>query len=355
MINCSKLINQSPSKIDSKKPYLSKKGPIIFYYPLNYPLRRKAQNEDLLSTREVLNFFDEAANLDTPFITMESENPLERDDLADIISYGSKKGIKTVIAMSHRFITENGVKTLKNAGTSYIGVNLDEKFSGSLRENFKKCLASLQYLKSESVPFGIKCYLKGFDADELVEALDCMQFNGVKRVAFYQFPPKQGEWECFRNNRRQLMDFLLKEAINKFDIDFATENIYADGPYIYNYAVDKLKNFELSKKILFSLHNQGGCKAGKKIIGIGPTGDIHPCPTWIDFNEGNIRDKSVFEVINGNKTNMHKGIKSKCAVCNFINMCGGCRYRAFMENGDMQTMDDPACYLTDDETGIKKR
>ncbi len=361
MINCSRLMDQASLNIinvGKKKLYLSKKGPIIFYYPLNYPSRQKVQSRDLLSTQECLDLFDEANNMDTPFITMESEDPLERDDLVDIISYGSKNGIKIVVAMSHRFITESRVKVLKNAGTSYIGVNLDEKFSGNLKENFRRCLRNLQYLKNEAIPFGIKLYLKEFDEDELAEALDCMQLNGVKRVAFYQLPPKHREWERFRNNRRRLMDFLLECAMNKFDMDFATENIYADGPYIYNYAVNKLKNFELGKKILLSLSKQGGCKAGEKIIGIGPTGDIHPCPTWIDFSVGNIKDKGIAEVVRENNICISNGkikVGMRCMVCDFRNICRGCRYRMYTENGDVQTINDPACYLTDNEINIEKK
>jgi MoaA/NifB/PqqE/SkfB family radical SAM enzyme len=45
-------------------------------------------------------------------------------------------------------------------------------------------------------------------------------------------------------------------------------------------------------------------------------------------------------------------IKGRCRFCRFFPACGGgLRIRAEMESGDIFAP-DPACYLTDEETGL---
>jgi radical SAM protein with 4Fe4S-binding SPASM domain len=89
-------------------------------------------------------------------------------------------------------------------------------------------------------------------------------------------------------------------------------------------------------------------------LSVTENGDLIPCfYTDLQPSEpmmlGNIRSKSLstaWEEIKAspyyNKFQNRKVLKGKCGVCEYIDICGGCRNRAYAYTGDL-TESDPAC------------
>jgi radical SAM protein with 4Fe4S-binding SPASM domain len=71
-----------------------------------------------------------------------------------------------------------------------------------------------------------------------------------------------------------------------------------------------------------------GCVAGMYYIRIYPNGEVTPCP-YMPIKLGNIREKSFKDIWFGSE--MLKALrnpeclKGKCGVCEFKEICGGCR------------------------------
>jgi AdoMet-dependent heme synthase len=80
-----------------------------------------------------------------------------------------------------------------------------------------------------------------------------------------------------------------------------------------------------------------GCMAGFYYCRIYPNGDVTPCP-YLPVKLGNINEKSfkeiwfnspIFKALRDPKT-----LKGKCGKCEYNQLCGGCRARAYGLSSD---------------------
>jgi radical SAM protein with 4Fe4S-binding SPASM domain len=81
----------------------------------------------------------------------------------------------------------------------------------------------------------------------------------------------------------------------------------------------------------------GGCSAGITYAGLTASGDLLPCvpaPTKL----GNLLDQKLGDIwINNELLNYirdRKALKGFCNKCLYSELCGGCRYTAYVTNGD---------------------
>jgi radical SAM protein with 4Fe4S-binding SPASM domain len=89
----------------------------------------------------------------------------------------------------------------------------------------------------------------------------------------------------------------------------------------------------------------GGCMAGTQYCRITPQGDVTPCP-YMTVVAGNVRDQSFGEVWRTSpvlrELRDKEQLKGRCGRCEFNELCGGCRCRAYAATGDY-LQEDPAC------------
>jgi radical SAM protein with 4Fe4S-binding SPASM domain len=89
----------------------------------------------------------------------------------------------------------------------------------------------------------------------------------------------------------------------------------------------------------------GGCMAGTQYGRITPQGDVTPCP-YMTVVAGNVRDQSLAEIWRTSSVLQElrdpKLLKGRCGACEFKELCGGCRCRAYAAYGDY-LQEDPAC------------
>jgi radical SAM protein with 4Fe4S-binding SPASM domain len=95
---------------------------------------------------------------------------------------------------------------------------------------------------------------------------------------------------------------------------------------------------------LLANYAHGSCPAGKYYCRITPGGDVTPCP-YMPISAGNLRQVGfaelwargqVFEDLR------HGPLGGRCGSCEFREICGGCRCRAYATFGDYLA-EDPAC------------
>jgi len=89
----------------------------------------------------------------------------------------------------------------------------------------------------------------------------------------------------------------------------------------------------------------GGCMAGVEYARITPGGDVTPCP-YMSVVAGNVLETSFTDVWTSSPvlTDLRdtSKLKGRCGACEFNELCGGCRCRAFASFGDY-LQEDPAC------------
>ena len=78
---------------------------------------------------------------------------------------------------------------------------------------------------------------------------------------------------------------------------------------------------------------------------ITPEGNVTPCP-YMDVVAGSVLSESFTAIWNSSSVfaNLREPakLKGRCGVCEFRDLCGGCRCRAYAVTGDYMA-EDPAC------------
>ncbi|MFA5781866.1 MAG: SPASM domain-containing protein, partial [Bacteroidales bacterium] len=137
-----------------------------------------------------------------------------------------------------------------------------------------------------------------------------------------------------------------------------TVDNHADGVYLYLRLLKE--NPERAGEVLKLLQMNGGNSSGHGIACISWDGSVHADQFWRHYSFGNIKERPFSEIwtdlsnpLMAMLKDKKKYVKGRCGKCKFIDICAGnFRVRAEAVTGDLWEA-DPACYLNDEEIGIK--
>ena len=112
------------------------------------------------------------------------------------------------------------------------------------------------------------------------------------------------------------------------------------APHYYRIVRQKSKeegNRFKRRNLKFSTGGSKGCLAAQLICLIDVDGEVLPC-SYFPKSGGNINEKPFREIWENselfNELRDFKKYKGNCGRCEYINVCGGCRARAYAMTGD---------------------
>ena len=202
---------------------------------------------------------------------------------------------------------------------------------------------------------------------EVPKIFEILRERQIPRVCFYHLVYSGRGTELINEDlnhqeTRQIVDLIMDETRACFDAGMPKEVLtvdnHADGPYVW---MRLLKEDPKRAEEVFELlqFNEGN-SSGRGIGCISWNGDVSADQFWRHHVFGNVLERPFSEIWDDpNIELLHKlkdkkpHVKGRCAKCRFLNICGGnFRSRAEAYYGD-EWAQDPACYLTDEEIGIK--
>ncbi len=128
--------------------------------------------------------------------------------------------------------------------------------------------------------------------------------------------------------------------------EYPEMEISTDDPFYGVIILHYLKTHGYSEECALEYlaeRNISGCKAARRWIGMGPNGNIAPCPLllYCGISIGNVFANPLDEIIeNSELINILKN--ERCNNCRYSQLCGGCRTCAFSNTGDIMEV-DPMC------------
>ena len=321
-----------------------------------------------LTTREAMDMIEDLAAIKSPMLVFSGGEPLLRNDIYELNVYAMKLGLRTILSSNSTLITREAAKKIKEAGFAYVGVSLDgseethDRFRGA-KGAFEKSLQGLRYLMEEGVRTGVRFAITNLNYDELPKVLELTKREKIPRFSLFQLVyggrgKEIIDWDIFNDQRREVMDYIIKEARVSNGMNIVTADNYADGIYLLQDVAEHEP--ERAAEVERLLAMQSGCPAGDGLANVDNRGDVHLCPYWQSRTIGNIREEKFsdiwFDEENEFLTKMRdktRYIKDKCGRCKLNHLCMGCRVRAEVACGD-PFGEDPACYLTEEEiSGVK--
>lgn len=327
--------------------------------------------EGELTTSEAKQVIDDLAYFNVPAILFSGGEPLFRKDIFELAQYATSKKIRITLSTNGTLINQKIASTIKESGFSYVGISLDgtelvhDYFRGVDGAYFKT-VAGIRNLIEIGQKTGLRLTLSDYTMDQIEALFDLIEKEGIKRVCFYHLVPSGRGSEIFVLNlekTRNAIDRILEktdELIQKgYPLEVLTVDNHVDGAYVYLKLKQKgdPRAEEVYKRIIW---NGGGLySSGVGIACIDSQGNVHPDQFWTQYNVGNVRENKFSEIWQSttepllqklrNRTNY---IYGRCKPCRFFRACGGgLRIRAKIVTGDTW-VSDPACYLTNEETGV---
>jgi len=327
-----------------------------------------------LDTEQGKCILDDLAAFGVPVVLFSGGEPLVRKDLPQLAEYAVAKGMRAVISTNGTLITQDLAKRLKDIGLSYVGISLDgtENVNDHFRGHkgaFKAAMKGVENCQQVGIKVGFRFTINQLNVREIPAIFDILEKMDVPRICFYHLVyagrgSKLREQDLSHDETRNVLDFIMDRTREMHDQGKAREVLtvdnHADGPYIYLRLLKE--NPQRANDVLSLLKMNEGNNSGRGIGCISWNGDVHADQFWRHKSFGNVCQTPFSQLWTHNSDPLldqlkekKKHVKGRCAMCQWLNVCGGnFRVRAEAVTGDIWAS-DPACYLTDSEIGLNSQ
>ncbi len=307
------------------------------------------------STEEAYRVIDDVSGYAKPVIVLSGGEPLLREDVFEIAEYGTSKGLRMCLATNGTLVNSRICEKIKSSGIRIVSLSLDgstDKVHDDFRNQegaFAGVINAARLFREHNIEFIINSSFTKRNQEEIPKVYKLAKELGA--TAWYMFmivPTGRGEE-------------IMSELISKEDYDDILEWHYdmekkeekmlvrpTCAPHYYRVILQKSKEdgekFE-RRSLKFSTGGAKGCIAGQVIALIDVDGNVLPC-SYFPKSAGNVREKTFKEIWEESELFKEmrdfKKYKGRCGSCEFINVCGGCRARAYSVYGDYLE-EEPFC------------
>jgi Fe-coproporphyrin III synthase len=321
----------------------------------------ESENRDYsgeLNTDESLHLIDSLADFKVPVVLFSGGEPLIRKDVFTLISRARSKGMRVVVSTNGTLINNDTALRLKDAGLSYVGVNLDgreekhDRFRGSAGA-FSRSIEGIRACMKAGVKVGLRFTITRSNVDDIEGIFSLLEREGIPRICFYHLVYTGRAVEIAQDDlsldqTRRCVDLIIDSTAKLHRNGHAAEVLTVD-----NHVREKSPRAE---NVLQLLKMNGGNNSGIGIGCISWDGTVYPDQFWRHYALGNIRDRSFGEIWTDKNEplliqlrNRKSLLKGKCSRCVYQNICNGnFRVRAEAVHKDLW-QEDPACFLSDAE------
>ncbi|HOJ44212.1 MAG TPA: radical SAM protein, partial [Syntrophorhabdaceae bacterium] len=294
-----------------------------------------------LSTYECKSIIDDISSFSAPTIILTGGEPLLREDVFDIAAYGNARGLRFVMATNGTLLDREKATMCKKAGIKRISISLDGKDKHShdtfrgVEGAFDSALSAVELLKEIGLPFQINTTITLENIHELDKIYDLTKKLGACAWHVFMLVPV-GRAESFKGRELDAKSYeTTLERLYELESKNELEIKVTCAPHYYR--IVKEKGDE---------PKSGGCLAGKSFMFISHRGIAQPCG-YLEVASGDVRTQGVREVwLHSKVFNTLRDVtqyKGKCGRCRYINICGGCRARAYETTGDVLD-EEPYCF-----------
>ncbi|MCP4996664.1 MAG: radical SAM protein [Gammaproteobacteria bacterium] len=308
---------------------------------------RNSSGEDELTTDEVKTLLDElASRSNETMVVLTGGEPLLRRDLEILVAHGSQLGLSIVVGTNGVLLSEQRAHSLKQAGAMGVGISLDsldpeshDHFRGC-SGSWEKTLAGMEFCRQADLPFQVHFSVTEQNAHEVQDMIAFAKASGAHVLNIF-FLVCTGRGEGMSDISPVRYEQVLQELVVAQE---QTRDLMIRARCAPHYKRVAYQHNPDSPVTRAQGYEGGGCIAGTHYARITPEGGITACP-YIPDEEGSIRDNgfwSVWDNAPSFEQLRNPKLKGKCGMCEFQQLCGGCRARPLAMGGTIMDA-DPWC------------
>ena len=292
-----------------------------------------------LSTEEAFALIDRLAAFgNSPILIFTGGDPMMRRDLTDLIAYATQKGLRCSLTPTATALpTTDRLEQVRDAGIRRIALSLDAP-RPEVHDDFRKVAGSWQRtmdILPEMMPF-------------------IQEVGAVQWSVFFLVPTGRAMLEQMitAEQHEKLFNWLYDLSQDApFDIKGTAAPMYR------RVAIERKKAEAGDKPVTFQgagfQYADGlnrptkGVNDGNGFLFISHIGEIQPSG-FLPITAGMVRENDIVDVYRNHKifTDLrdYSKLKGVCRTCQYVDVCGGQRGRAYGVTGDYMES-DPACVL----------
>jgi AdoMet-dependent heme synthase len=318
-----------------------------------------------LTTAEAKRMMDDVRRFGRPLFVLTGGDPLKRPDVVELVEHGASIGLRMAMTPSGTpLMTEAVLGDLRAAGLSRLAVSLDgsnarihDEFRG-VAGSWDWTLRMLRTARDIGLTTQVNTTVSRHNLDDFDELCSLMISLGITLWSVFFLVPtgraKPGDVASaaeFEHVFNRMYD-LSKTA--PFDIKSTAAPQYRR--VVLQRQVAERRTGErreapspLTAGVGFSLADgvgrSKGVNDGDGFLFVSHTGAIYPSG-FLPLAAGNVRMHDVVEVYRSSPLftalRDRSRLKGKCGVCEYRDVCGGSRARAYAVTGDMLAA-EPYC------------
>lgn len=323
------------------------------------------RNPDELDTREALRLMDRVREFGPIVFVLSGGDPIRRPDVLTLIRHGSSIGLRVSMtpATTPR-LDGPALRRLKEAGLVRLAVSLDgsnaeihDAFRG-VPGTFREGLRILRLAREAGLSTQVNTVVSRHNLADFPRLCRLMGELGIVFwEVFFVVPTGRAQVEDVPSAEEMEAIFhrmydLSKEA--PFDLKATAAPHYARVVLQRQVAERRAGEREeapdpLTAGLFYSqrdgIGRARGVIEGDGYAFVSHTGDI--CPSgFLPLVAGNVRTDDIVDVYrNGllfRQLRDRNLLRGKCGICEYRELCGGCRARAYAVSGDALA-EEPAC------------
>jgi radical SAM protein len=314
-----------------------------------------------LTTEEGYCLIDRLAEFSSPILIFTGGDPMMRRDLFDLIAYATRKGLRCSLTPTATALPTVGrLAQAKEAGIRRIALSLDAPTPGTHDEfrqvpgSWDRTMKILHDAKNVGLSVQVNTTVSTFNVDRLIDMVPFVQeVDAVQWSVFFLVPTGRAQIQTMISAQKH------EEVFNwLYDLSQqAPFDIKATAAPMYRRVAIQRKKAESTAGQPVTFQGAGfqyadglnrptkGVNDGNGFLFISHLGQIMPSG-FLPIDCGNVRDQDVVEVYRNHPVfrnlRSYQKLKGKCGICDFREVCGGQRGRAYGVTGDYMES-DPAC------------
>jgi radical SAM protein with 4Fe4S-binding SPASM domain len=304
-----------------------------------------------VDTKTGYKIVDAIYDFGSPWFGISGGEPLVRQDIFDIIEYAKAVGFEVSLITSGFAFDEKRLDNLvRNEVHTAVSIDGSRESNDKIRGrgSYDKALFALKKLAANGILDCVVTTMTKYNIKDMVHPAEVAAEHGARMIVYHNLVPVGRAGTNMPDLAPTPEEY--EAAFNQiYDLQVAYSGKLKVNVYAPFYARIVRQKNPTGFWDWFQNDFLGKCTIGGNYISITENGDYRSCGFHESYRLGNVRNKrlkntwdelqrSEFHLRLRDKSNL----KGKCGVCEYREICGGCRNRAYAYTGDI-TESDPAC------------
>jgi len=306
-----------------------------------------------LSTEEGRRLIDEVAAMGTTVLVLTGGDPLQRDDLEELVQHARTRGliVGSIPATTPR-LTHQRILALRDAGVHQLALSVDadtaakhDAFRG-VPGTFEKLIEAAGWIRKAGINLQANTVFGAWNADDFDAIAALVARLGVVFWEVFFLVPTGRATQlpcCSAQQMEHLFEKLCRLAQQVPFVIKVTE-----GHHLRRFVAERFDPNDPATAPVWTrlLLTKPAVNAGNGICFVDHVGEVYPSG-FLPLACGNVRQRSLADIYRQHpvfrELRQFELLKGKCGVCEYRALCtGGSRARAYAVTGDYLA-EEPCC------------